>query len=308
MAESLESVKQEKIWINGKTVNWEDAKIHVLSHALHYGTSVFEGIRCYSTKKGSAIFRLKEHIDRLFDSAKIYRMDDINYSKQDIIDACIETIKVNNLKSAYIRPIIFKGYGGLAVIAKESKTEISIAAWPWGDYLGEASQKGLNVKVSSWQKLAQNTMPCLAKAGSNYMNSQLAVMEVAADGYDEAILLDSNGFVSEGSGENIFLVKNNIIYTPSISSSILNGITRKTVIDIAKNLGYKIKEERIPREMLYIADELFFTGTAAEISAITCVDKIKINNGTIGPITKQIKDTFYKHLEEGEPKEWFCFA
>ncbi|OYT35234.1 MAG: branched chain amino acid aminotransferase [Candidatus Aenigmarchaeota archaeon ex4484_52] len=307
MVSALEAVKQEKIWMNGKLINWGDAKVHVLSHALHYGTSVFEGIRCYNTKNGSGIFRLKEHINRLFDSAKIYRLRDIDFSREEVINACKEVIKANKLKSAYVRPIIFKGYGGLAVIGKDSKTQLSIAAWPWGKYLGE-SEKGLNVKVSSWTKLAPNTMPPMAKAGSNYMNAQLAVMEVTADGYDEAILLDKDGFVSEGSGENIFLVKDNIIYTPSITSSILDGITRKSVLEIAQNLKYKTKQEKIPREMLYIADELFFTGTAAEILPITYVDKIKIADGKIGPVTQKIKNEFYKCIETGEPKKWFEFV
>ena len=308
MVAGLESVKQEKIWMNGKFVRWDDAKIHVLSHGLHYGTSVFEGIRCYNTAKGTGIFRLREHIDRLFDSAKIYCMDDFGYSKDELMDACVSLIRENNLKSAYVRPIIFKGYGGLAVIAKDSKSEVSIAAWPWGAYLGEAAEKGLNVKVSSWSKLAPNTMPFLAKAGANYMNSQLAVMEVIRDGYDEAILLDKDGFVSEGSGENIFLVKDNVIYTPSICSSILSGITRKTVFKLAEKLGYNIVEMRIPREMLYIADEAFFSGTAAEISPITRIDGIKVADGKIGSVTEKVRGAFYRVIEDGEPSEWFSFV
>ncbi|MCK5040497.1 MAG: branched-chain amino acid transaminase [Candidatus Aenigmarchaeota archaeon] len=307
MAEGLDAVKQEKIWMNGKLVRWDDAKVHVLAHGLHYGSSVFEGIRCYDTKNGVGIFRLEEHIDRLMDSAKIYCMDDIGYSKVDLVDACKEVVRTNKLKSAYVRPIIYRGYGGLAVIAKESKIEVSIAAWPWGAYLGEAASTGLSVKVSSWTKLAPNTMPFLAKAGANYMNSQLAVMEVVRDGYDEAILLDNEGFVSEGSGENLFLVKDDVIYTPTIASSILNGITRKSVLAIAKKFGLKIREDKIPREMLYIADELFFSGTAAEISAITFVDKIKVAEGKVGPVTKKIRDEFCKVIQTGEPKEWFSF-
>ncbi|RLG14357.1 MAG: branched chain amino acid aminotransferase [Candidatus Nanohalarchaeota archaeon] len=308
MAEGLDAVKQEKIWMNGRLIKWDDAKVHVLAHGLHYGSSVFEGIRCYNTKNGTGIFRLREHIDRLFDSAKIYRMDDFPYSKKELINACKDVIRENNLKSAYVRPLIYRGYGGLTVISKESKTEVAIGAWPWGAYLGEAAAKGLSVKVSSWTKIAPNTMPFLAKAGSNYMNSQLAVMEVVRDGYDEAILLNNNGFVSEGSGENLFLVKNNVIYTPEISSSILNGITRKTVFEISKNLGLKIREEKIPREMLYIADEVFFSGTAAEISPITQVDKIKIADGKIGAVTGKIRDAFYRAIDDGEPKEWFDFV
>ena len=307
MVAGLEAVKQEKIWMNGKLIKWDDAKVHVLSHGLHYGTTVFEGIRCYDTKNGVGIFRLEEHIDRLFDSAKIYCMDDFAYSKKELIKACLDVIRENNLKGAYVRPIIYKGYGGLTVIAKESKTEVAIAAWPWGAYLGTAAQTGLSVKISSWTKIAPNTMPTMAKAGSNYMNSQLAVMEVVRDGYDEAILLDNEGFISEGSGENLFLVKDKVIYTPTISSSILNGITRKTVLQIAKNFGYEVKEEKIPREMIYIADEAFFSGTAAEISAITKVDKIKIADGKIGLVTGKIRDEFYRCIEIGEPKEWFSF-
>ena len=308
MAEGLDAVKQEKIWMNNKLIKWDDAKVHVLAHGLHYGSTVFEGIRCYDTKNGVGIFRLSEHINRLFDSAKIYSMDDFPYSKKEIVNACKAVIKENNLKSAYIRPLIYKGYGGLDVIARESKTEVAIAAWPGGTYLGDAAEKSLSVKVSSWTKLAPNTMPFLAKAGSNYMNSQLAVMEVVRDGYNEAILLDSNGFISEGSGENLFLVKDNIIYTPEISSSILNGITRKTIFEISKILGLKIKEEKIPREMLYIADEVFFSGTAVEISPITCVDKIKIADGKVGAVTGKIRDKFYKAINNGAPKDWFEFV
>lgn len=299
----------EKIWMNGKLVNWDDAKIHVLSHVIHYGSSWFEGIRCYETKRGSAIFRLKEHIDRLFDSTKMYRSD-IPYTREEVMKACKETIKANKLKACYIRPIAYRGYGDVGVNPFGCPVDLSIAVWEWGKYLGpEALEKGIDVKFSSWNRAAQNTFPTMAKAGGNYLNSQLIKMEAIVDGYVEGIALDVNGVVSEGSGENLFVVKNGTIMTPLFVNAILPGITRNSVIQIAKDAGIPIVEGNIPREMVYIADEVFFTGTAAEISPIRSVDKIQIGEGKIGPITKELQKRFFDIVENGnDPYGWLDFV
>lgn len=282
----------EKIWFDGELINWEDAKIHVLSHVVHYGTSVFEGIRFYENVNGTIIFRLEDHIKRLFDSAKVYRMD-IPYTVEEICEACKETIKINNLKSGYIRPIVFRGYGEIGVNPFNNPVNTVVATWEWGDYLGEdALENGVNVQFSTWQKIAPNTLPAMAKAGANYMNSQLAKMESIENGYDEAIMLDTNGVVGEGSGENLFLVKDGIIYTPNLVS-VLDGLTRRSIIQIAKDFGYEIIERPIPREMVYLADELFFTGTAAEITPIRSVDKIVIGEGKPGPVAKKLQKQFF---------------
>ena len=263
-----------KIWFNGKIVDWKDANLHVLSHVVHYGSSVFEGIRCYNTKNGPAIFRLQEHIQRLINSGKIYRMD-IPYSVEEICKAVIDIIKINDLKQCYIRPVAFRGYGELGVYPMNCPVETVIAAWPWGKYLGEeAIEKGVEVGVSSWRRMAPDTMPNMAKAGSNYMNSQLAKMESITNGYDEGIMLDYQGMVSEGSGENIFVVLDGVIYTPPISSSLLSGLTRDSVITLADELDIEVQQQQIPREMLYIVDEVFLTGTAAEVTPVCSVDKI----------------------------------
>lgn len=299
----------EKIWMNGKLVHWNDAKIHILSHVIHYGSSWFEGIRCYETKKGSAIFRLKEHIDRLFDSAKMYRAE-IPYTKEEIMKACKETIKANKLKACYIRPIAYRGYGDVGVNPMGCPVDVSIAVWEWGKYLGaEALEKGIDVKFSSWNRAAANTFPTMAKAGGNYLNSQLIKMEAIADGYVEGIALDVNGVVSEGSGENLFVVKNGTIMTPLFVNAILPGITRNSVIQLAKDLNLPIVEGNIPREMVYIADEVFFTGTAAEISPIRSVDKIRIGEGKRGPITKKLQEKFFDVVENGnDPYGWLDFV
>jgi len=282
-----------KIWFNGEFVNWKDANIHVLSHVVHYGSSVFEGIRCYNTKKDPAILRLREHVERLFDSGKIYRME-IPYSVDEICDAIIETVKVNNLKDCYIRPVVFRGYQELGVYPLNCPLDTVIAAWEWGKYLGEeAIENGVDVGVSTWRRMAPNTLPNMAKAGANYMNSQLAKMESVMNGFDEAIMLDYHGTVSEGSGENIFLVIDDVLYTPHSALSILSGITRDSVIKLAEESGIKVKEEAIPREMLYLADEIFMTGTAAEITPVRSVDKITIGNGKRGPITEKLQTKFF---------------
>ncbi|WP_414469999.1 branched-chain amino acid transaminase [Methanobacterium sp. ACI-7] len=299
-----------KIWFNGELVDWKDANIHVLSHVVHYGSSVFEGIRCYNTKNGPAVFRLREHIQRLLNSGKIYRMD-IPYTVDELCDAVIETIKENNLKDCYIRPIAFRGYKELGVYPLNCPLDTVIAAWEWGKYLGEeAIENGVDLGVSTWRRMAPNTLPNMAKAGANYMNSQLAKMESVFNGFDEAIMLDYSGNVSEGSGENIFLVKDEVIYTPHSSLSILSGITRDSVIKIAEDMGIEVNDEPIPREMLYLADEIFLTGTAAEITPVRSVDQIKIGSGKRGPITEKLQSKFFNVVEGAEEDKhgWLTFV
>jgi branched-chain amino acid aminotransferase len=268
-----------KIWHNGNLIPWEQANIHVMSHVVHYGSSVFEGIRCYGQPKGSAVFRLPEHMQRLLDSAKIYRME-IPYTLDELCAAVVDVIEANEVAPCYIRPIVLRGYGEIGVSPKGSPIEVYIANFPWGKYV--AGQGGADVCISSWNRLAPNTMPALAKAGANYMNSQLIRMEADINGYVEGIALDVNGLVSEGSGENVFVVRNGVIYTPQLGNSALSGITRDSAIAIARHLGYTVSEQPIPREMLYIADEVFFTGTAAEVTPIRSVDRIVIGDGKPG--------------------------
>ena len=283
----------DKIWFNGELVDWEDANIHVLSHVVHYGSSVFEGIRCYKTQKGSAVFRLDEHVNRLFDSAKIYRME-IPYTRQEICEAILETIRVNKLEACYIRPIVFRGYETLGVDPMGCPVEVVIAVWEWGEYLGDAALKnGVSVCTSSWNRMAPNTLPFLAKAGGNYLNSQLVRIEANANGYDEGIVLGTDGLVSEGSGENIFVIKNGSIYTPASNYAILPGITRHTAITLIRDLGMRVEQRGIPREFLYVADEVFFTGTAAEITPVRAIDQIEVGSGQRGPITEQIQEAFF---------------
>lgn len=289
--------KSAKIWMDGKMVDWDDAKIHVCAHVIHYGSCLFEGIRCYKTKKGSAIFRLEPHIRRLYNSSKMYRMEP-EIPIEDFMEACKETVRVNKMEACYIRPVVYRGYDSLGVNPFPNPVNAFIVVWEWGKYLGpEALEQGVDVCVSSWDRIAPNTFPALAKAGANYMNSQLIKMEAIVNGYTEGIALDSNGYVSEGSGENIFLIKDQIVYTPPLGASVLPGITRNAVMDLAEDLGYKVVEQLIPREMLYISDEVFFTGTAAEISPIRSIDKIKIGEGKRGPITKELQDLFFRVLD-----------
>ena len=286
-----------KVWMDGELVDWKDAKIHVLSHVVHYGSSVFEGVRCYDTKNGSAVFRLNDHIDRLFNSAKIYKMP-IPQTKEEIAKGIKDTIKVNNLKSCYVRPITFRGYGELGVTPVNCPVNTTIAVWEWGSYLGEEGMKnGESIGVSSWRKPAPDTLPTMAKAAANYMNSQLAKMEATENGFDECIQLDYAGHIGEGSGENVFLVKDGILYTPTLSSSILGGITRDSVIKIAKDLGYEVIERALPRETLYLADEIFFTGSAAEVTPIREVDGRQVGIGSRGPITEKIQSKFFEIVE-----------
>ena len=298
--------QSEKIWFNGSLINWDDAKIHVLSHVVHYGSSIFEGIRCYNTEKGPAVFRLQDHVNRLFESAKIYRME-IPYTREEVFDAILETIRINKLQECYIRPVAFRGYGSLGVNPLDCPTDVVIAVWEWGQYLGpEAVEKGVSVCTSSWNRMAANTMPSLAKAGGNYLNSQLVKMEAKLNGYDEGIVLDTDGLVSEGSGENLFIMKNGTVYTPSSSFSILPGITRHTAIKLARGLGMRVEQRAIPRESIYIADEVFFTGTAAEITPIRAVDQISIGSGARGPITRKLQDAFFA-ITNGRDEDRHCW-
>ncbi|MCX7877851.1 MAG: branched-chain amino acid transaminase [Ignavibacteria bacterium] len=296
------------MWMNGKFVNWDDAKIHVLSHVIHYGSSFFEGIRCYKTARGSAIFRLDEHVKRLIFSARVFRAE-IPYSYEEICEAIIDTIKENGLEACYIRPIAYRGYDDLNVNPLNNPVELTIAAYEWGSYLGKgAIESGIDVCVSSWRRSSPDTMPTMAKIGGAYMNSQLIKMEAITNGFSEGIALDSGGYISEGSGENIFLVHENIIYTPGINNSILAGVTRKSVMKLAADLGYEVKEGNIMREILYIADEIFFTGTAAEITPIRSVDKTIIGDGTPGKITKELQRAFFDIVRNGNDKYgWLTF-
>ena len=281
----------EKIWRNGSLIPWEQATIHVMSHVVHYGSSVFEGIRCYSQPSGAAIFRLPEHMQRLLDSAKIYRMP-IPYNLDELCAAVVETVEANGVAPCYIRPIAMRGFGEIGVNPLHSPVDVFIANFPWGKYVA-GGHGGADVCVSSWNRLAPNTMPSLAKAGANYMNSQLIRMEAEANGYAEGIGLDVNGLVSEGSGENIFLVRSGVLYTPPLANSALSGITRDSVLTIARHLGLPVVEQSIPREMRYIADEVFFTGTAAEVSPVRTIDRIVIGDGNPGAISQQIADEFF---------------
>ena len=279
----------KNIWHNGKLIPWEQANIHVMSHVIHYGSSVFEGIRCYQTTNGPGIFRLPEHMQRLMDSAKIYRME-LPYTLEQLNAAVVDLVEANGVAPCYIRPIAIRGYGEIGVSPIGSPVEIYVANFPWGKYVaGDAA----DVCISSWNRLAPNTMPSMAKAGANYMNSQLIRMEAAANGYSEGIALDVNGYLSEGSGENLFIVRNGIIYTSAMGDSILSGITRDSVIKLAKEMGYTIVEQSLPRELLYIADEAFFTGTAAEVTPIRSVDRILVKDGNPGPITQQLAAEFF---------------
>ena len=298
----------EKIWMNGSLVNWADAKIHVLSHVIHYGSSWFEGIRCYNTKKGSAIFRLDAHLRRLYDSTKIYRAD-IPFTKQQLEDAIKETIHANKLKACYIRPIVFRGYGEVGVNPLGCPVDVAIGVWEWGAYLGpEALEKGIDVAVSSWNRPAPNTLPTIAKSGGNYLNSQLVKLEALAGGYVEGIALDTFGHVSEGSGENIFLIREKTVFTPPISSALLPGVTRSSIITLAKEIGYPVVEMQIPREMLFTVEEVFFTGTAAEITPIRSIDRIQVGEGKPGPVTKELQEAFFDVVRNGNDKYgWLNF-
>ena len=285
------------IWHNGKLIPWEDAKIHVMSHVVHYGSSVFEGIRCYTP----GVFRLPEHMARLIDSAKIYRMP-LPYTAEQLAAAVVDVIEANGVVPCYIRPIAFRGYGEMGVNPLTSPVEVYVANFPWGKYV--PGNAGADVCVSSWSRLAPNTMPSLAKAGANYMNSQLIRMEAEINGYSEGIALDTNGYLSEGSGENLFLVRNGVLYTTPLANSVLNGITRNSVMTLARQLGIEVVEQALPRELLYICEEAFFTGTAAEVTHLRSVDRILVGDGTMGPITKALHDEFFGIVNGTRPDRY----
>jgi branched-chain amino acid aminotransferase len=285
-----------KVWVNGKLVDWADATIHLASHVVHYGSAVFEGARCYKTASGSAFFRLDAHVRRLYDSARIYRMD-YSMDSDQLTQGIVDTVQANGLPACYIRPILYRGYRELGVNPLGCPVDGAILVWEWGAYLGpEALEQGVDVRVSSWQRAAPNTFPAMAKSAANYANSALIKMEAVLDGYSEGIALDTSGHVSEGSGQNIFLIRDSVLYTTPVAASVLPGITRDSVVTLAQDLGFQVREQDMPREMLYIADEVFFTGTAAEITPIRSIDKITIGNGRRGPITAALQQAFFDYV------------
>jgi len=302
--------KTEKIWMDGKFVAWDEAKVHVLVSGLHYGSGVFEGIRCYKTIKGYAVFRLKEHIDRFFNSAKIYFLN-IPYTREAIVEATKELIRVCGLRDYYIRPIAFKGVGNRGLDYRENPVHVAIAIWPWGAYLGEgARDKGIRCTFSSWVRIQNCMLPMMAKATGQYINSSLACIEARMKGFDEALMLDSRGFVSEGPGENLFLVKDGVLYTPTPGSSILLGVTRDSVMKLASDLGYKVVEKDILKEEVFLADELFFTGTAAEVTPIVEVDHRPVGDGKVGSVTRILSQRFFEVIStaDGRYSSWFDFV
>jgi branched-chain amino acid aminotransferase len=289
------------IWHNGQLIPWDKAQIHVMSHVIHYGSSVFEGIRCYTQGAGAGVFRLQEHMQRLIDSAKIYRMP-LPHTVDQLSTAVVDVIEANGIAPCYIRPIAFRGYGEVGVNPLKSPVEVYVANFPWGKYV--PGNEGADVCISSWSRLAPNTMPSLAKAGANYMNSQLIRMEAEINGYSEGIALDVNGYLSEGSGENLFLVRNGILYTTPLANSVLSGITRSSVITLARQLGIEVVEQALPREMLYICDEAFFTGTAAEVTHLRSVDRIMVGDGTMGPVTTALHNEFFSIVNGLKPDRY----
>jgi len=308
---AFEDMDVDTIWMDGEFVDWEDAQIHVLTHALHYGTGVFEGARCYDTERGPALFRWEEHLDRLYDSAKPYELE-IDHSRGELTAATLELIQSQDLGACYVRPIVFYGYEQLGVSPKGVPTRTAIACWPWGTYLGEeALENGVEVKVSSWRKHAPSQIPTNAKTTGPYVNSMLAGEEARRHGYTEAIVLNKEGYVAEGPGENIFVVNDDTIYTPAVSQSILEGITRDTVIQLAEELGYEVDDTAtIGRGELYSADELFFTGSAAEVTPIRTVDNVEIGDGGRGPVTEEIQSKFFEVVERrtDDHDEWFTYV
>ncbi|NQW02520.1 MAG: branched-chain amino acid transaminase [Acidobacteria bacterium] len=299
-----------KVWMNGTLVDWPDATMHVGSHIIHYGSGVFEGARCYDTPKGSACFRLDDHMRRLVDSARIYRME-YRMDQAALTTAVLDTIKANGLAACYIRPLIYRGYEALSVNPLPCPVDALVMVWEWGAYLGaDALENGVDVKVSTWTRSARNTFPAMAKSSANYANSGLIKMEAVLEGYAEAIALNREGNLSEGSGENLFLVRNDILYTPPLSASVLPGITRDSIIVLAAEMGFQVKEEDLPREMLYIADEVFFCGTAAEITPIRSVDKIKIGSGKRGPIAAALQRAFFDRINGVTPDrhKWLTYV
>jgi len=298
------------VWKNGQLIPWKDATIHLASHVVHYGSCLFEGLRAYETPRGTAIFRLKEHTRRLYNSCKIYRME-VPYTQDEFNKAVVDCVRANALKACYIRPIIYRGYSMLGVNPFPNPVDCAVMVWEWGKYLGpEALENGIDVCVSSWARMAPNSFPALAKAGANYMNSQLIKMEALLDGYEEGIALNIRGHVSEGSGENLFLVIDGTVMTPPLSSSVLPGITRDSVMTLFRDMGVRVVEETIPREMLYVADEVFFTGSAAEITPIRSIDKIAIGTGKRGPLTEKVQEAFFEVIDgkRADTRGWLTFV
>jgi branched-chain amino acid aminotransferase len=299
-----------QIWMDGEVVAWVDATVHVMSHALHYGSSVFEGIRCYKTPKGPAIFRLDEHVKRLLDSARIYNMTPA-HSAQELKDAMCGLVGINGFESCYLRPLIYRGLGTPGVNPMSSPVATTIVCWDWGKYLGDHSaEKGVDVCVSSWSRFAPNTLPAMAKASANYMNGQLIKMEAVRNGYSEGIAVDTRGYLSEGSGENLFVVRSDVVYTPPLSASVLPGITRDTVMRLLREDGVQVVEEDLPREILYVADELFFTGTATEVAPIRSVDRAMVGDGDAGPLTRQVQKRLQEivHGEVADTHGWLTLV
>jgi len=298
----------KKIWMDGEFVNWADANVHVLTHTLHYGTGAFEGIRCYKTKNGSAVFKLKEHVDRLFDSCHILNIK-IPFSHEEIEKAIIESIKVNELEECYIRPLVYIGYGAMGLYPKDNPIKVAVAVWPWGAYLGDDGiENGIRVKVSSFSRLHVNVTMTKSKTCGDYVNSTLAKSEALACGYDEALILDTSGFVSEGTGQNIFIVRNGVLITPPLPS-VLEGITRKSIMEVAAKENIKVSETNFTRDEVYIADEAFFTGTAAEVTPIKEIDGRTIGNGKPGPVTKKLQTLFFEIVKGGQPEydSWLTY-
>jgi len=299
-----------KIWMNGKFVDWKDANIHIATHVIHYGSGVFEGARCYATPKGSACFRLEPHMRRLIESAKIYRME-YPLDLQSWMDVVLDTIRINEMKACYIRPLVYRGYKELGVNPLSGPVDAAVMVWDWGAYLGSgALEEGVDVKVSSWTRMAPNTLPAMAKSTANYANSALIKMEAVADGYSEAIALDVHGNISEGSGQNIFVVRDSAMFTPPLGSSILGGITRDSIITLARENGYSVTETVLPRESLYTADEVFFVGTAAEVTPVRSVDKIKVGAGKPGPVTLALQRAFFQVINGEVPDRhgWLTYV
>jgi branched-chain amino acid aminotransferase len=302
--------RTEWIWHNGEFVKWDDATVHVTAHALHYGSSVFEGLRAYATPNGPAILALEAHIRRLFDSCRVMRME-LPYRSEQVLDAVVEIVRRNELESCYIRPLVYKGSGPIGLDGRPAPTEMAIFAFEFGRYLGDSAiEQGVDVMVSSWRRAAPDTLAAMSKSGGNYVSSQFIAMEAKDLGFAEAIALDVNGLVSEGSGENIFVVYRGELYTPPVGSSILLGVTRECILTLARALGMEVREQSFPREMLYLADEIFFTGTAVEISPVRSVDRVKVGNGAPGPITKQLQDAFFGILNGSIPDQhhWLTFV
>ena len=299
-----------KIWMNGTFVEWKDANIHIASHIVHYGSGVFEGARCYDTKNGPACFRLDAHMKRLFDSARIYRRES-PYDLQTLSDAIVELIQINKFRACYIRPLIYRGYDSLGVNPLPCPVDVALMVWEWPAYFTkEAIEEGIDVKIATWARNAPNTTPAMAKSVANYANAQLIKMEAIADGYAEGIALDTQGNLSEGSGQNVFVVREGTIYTPPIGNSVLSGITRDCVLTLARDLGFEVREQTLPREMLYIADEVFFVGTAVEVTPIRTVDRVKVGRGRRGPVTEAIQQRFFQIVRGDAPDThgWLQFV